>query len=86
MKKIKIYSLVHCPYCVRAKDLLFRYEIPYEEILAEEMPDQEVQALFKRSGMRTFPQIFADEELIGGFTELKKLDDTVGIRNFLGAH
>ena len=83
MKDIVIYSLVHCPYCVRAKDLLNRHGIPYNEILAEDLPRDEVENLFSRSKMRTFPQIFAGNELVGGFTELKKLDDEIGIKKFL---
>ena len=82
-KKITIYSLVHCPYCVRAKELMNRNQVSYTELIAENMPQNEVDELLKKSGMRTFPQIFANDELIGGFTELKALDDKVGIRNFL---
>lgn len=83
MKEITIYSLVHCPYCVRAKDLLSRNNIAFKEIIADELPNEEIDKLFAKSGMRTFPQIFASQELIGGYTELKKLDDSVGIKSFL---
>ncbi len=82
-KLITIYSLTYCPYCVRAKELLKRNSVAYTEFIAEEMPQEKVDELLKRSGMRTFPQIFANDELIGGFTELKALDDKIGIRQFL---
>lgn len=85
MKAVTIYSLVHCPYCVRAKDLLKSKGVAYQEIIAENLPREEVDALFARSGMRTFPQIFADDQLIGGFTELKALDDKIGVVKFLSA-
>lgn len=83
MKEITIYSLVHCPYCVRAKDLLCRNKIPYQEIIADELPKTEVDGLFSRSGMRTFPQIFASNELIGGYAELKKIDESIGLQSYL---
>lgn len=83
MKEVTIYSLVHCPYCVRAKDLLSRNKIPFQEIVADELPRAEIDELFARSGMRTFPQIFASDELIGGYSELKKIDDSVGLESYL---
>ncbi|MGE3610665.1 MAG: glutaredoxin domain-containing protein [Bacteriovoracaceae bacterium] len=83
MKEITIYSLVHCPYCVRAKDLLSRNNIPFKEVIADELPRPEIDKLFTRSGMRTFPQIFATNDLIGGYSELKELDDTIGLKAYL---
>ncbi len=83
MKEVTIYSLVHCPYCVRAKDLLSANNIPFKEIVADELPRAEIDKLFARSAMRTFPQIFVAEKLIGGFSQLKELDDTIGIIKFL---
>lgn len=83
MKDVTLYSLVHCPYCVRAKDLLSRNGVAYEEIVVDDLPRDEVDKILARSGMRTFPQIFAGSELIGGFAELKKVDDSVGIKTYL---
>ena len=72
--KVTVYTMNHCPYCVRAKRLLAERGIPFEEQLVEEEDDSQWEALYKRSGMRTMPQIFAGEKLIGGYTELAKLD------------
>lgn len=83
MKTITIYSLVHCPYCVRAKDLLSRNNIPFTEIIADKLPRDEIDKLFAKSGMRTFPQIFASDELIGGFSELKKVEESFGLKEYL---
>lgn len=79
MKSVTIYSLVHCPFCVRAKELLSRNGIPFTEIIADELPADEVEKLFARSGMRTFPQIFVSDTILGGYSELKKLDDSIGL-------
>jgi len=68
-----MYSWGACPFCVRAKDLLNRKGIPFEEINLDGK-DAELQALRARTGQRTVPQIFIDGKLIGGFTELAALD------------
>lgn len=83
MENVTIYSLTHCPYCVRAKDLLSRNGITFKEIIADELPRDEVEKLFARSGMRTFPQIFISDKILGGFSELKELDDSVGLKSHL---
>lgn len=74
MKKVQVYTMRYCPYCVRAKQLLTQRGIPFEEILVEDDDDAQWDALFKRSGMKTMPQIFHGSDLIGGYTELAALD------------
>jgi glutaredoxin 3 len=74
MKKVTVYTTEYCPYCVRAKDLLKRRGIAYEEVMLDEDDDQAWDELQKRSKMMTVPQIFGGENLIGGYTELAALD------------
>ena len=73
MSKIKVYTKDFCPYCVKAKDLLKKKNLEFEEINLEGKFD-EINALKEKTGMRTLPQIFIDEKLVGGFSELQKLD------------
>ncbi len=73
MPKVTIYTTEYCPYCLRAKSLLKSRNIPYEEINLEGK-DSELMALKNRTGLRTVPQIFVDDALIGGYNELKELD------------
>lgn len=73
MPKVTVYSTEYCPYCSRAKALLKSKNIPFEEINLEGK-DDELNALKKRTGMRTVPQIFFDDALVGGYQELKSLD------------
>jgi len=73
MKEFKVYTTAYCPYCVRAKELLKSKNIEFEEINLEGKDDERV-ALMKKTGMRTVPQIFKGEELIGGYTELAEMD------------
>jgi glutaredoxin 3 len=73
MEKVRIYTMRYCPYCVRAKELLKQREIPFTEILVEEDDDAQWEALYRLSKMRTMPQIFSGEKLIGGYNELAAL-------------
>ena len=84
MAKVTIYSKDPCPYCVAAKALLTQRGIPYEEIKIPLENDEEWKALFKRSGMRTVPQIFHGEALIGGFDSLTKLDKKDSLESLKG--
>ena len=60
MARVVIYTKDHCPYCVTAKSLLERREIPFEEINIQQWSIEKVEELTARSGMRTVPQIFFD--------------------------
>lgn len=73
MATIQIHTTAYCPYCVRAKDLLKRKGLAFEEVNLEGKFD-ELKALKERTGHRTVPQIFIDGKMIGGFTELAALD------------
>jgi glutaredoxin 3 len=71
--KVIMYTKTFCPYCVRAKDLLNSKGIKVVEINLENKPD-ELAALKQRTGLMTVPQIFINEKLIGGFSDMAALD------------
>jgi glutaredoxin 3 len=73
MAKVVIYSKVVCPYCVRAKTLLKNKNIDFEEIMVDDKPDV-YQQLKEKTGMMTVPQIFINDELVGGYTDLADMD------------
>ena len=70
MKAI-VWSKDQCPYCVQAKALLESRGIEYEERNINNGWDKD-DLLSAVPGARTLPQIFLDEELVGGFNELRK--------------
>ena len=70
MKAI-VWSKDQCPYCDRAKALLKSRNIEFEERNVSQDWTRE-QLLEAVPNARTVPQIFLDEELVGGFTELRK--------------
>ena len=69
--KAVVWSKNQCPYCVQAKSLLEIKGIEYEERNVQEDWTKE-QLLEAVPTARTLPQIFLDDNYIGGFTELKK--------------
>jgi glutaredoxin 3 len=74
--KAVIWSKYHCPYCDQAKALLTQKGIQFEERKIGDGYTKE-DLLEAVPSARTVPQIFLGEELIGGFTELKKRLDNV---------
>ena len=73
MTRVKLYTTMTCPFCIRAKRLLEARGIPFEEIDVGH-DDALREEIMQRSGRRTVPQIFIDERSIGGFEELAALD------------
>ena len=71
--RVRMYTTLICPYCIRAKMLLKAKGVAWEEI--DVSGDHEARTwLVKTTGRRTVPQIFIGEESIGGFEELRALD------------
>ena len=74
MKPVKIYSKQPCPYCVKAKAFFDSKSINYEEIDLTHDHDA-LARLVEKTNMRTVPQIFIDDQLIGGCDDLLRLDE-----------
>ena len=70
MKAI-VWSKTPCPYCDQAKALLKMKGIEFEERNITEGTWTKEQLMEAVPNARTVPQIFLDEQLIGGFTELR---------------
>ena len=70
MKAI-VWSKYHCPYCDQAKALLSQKGIAFEEKKIGDGYTRE-DLLEAVPTARTLPQIFLDDKLIGGFTELQR--------------
>ncbi|MGG6296570.1 glutaredoxin 3 [Leptolyngbya sp. AN02str] len=72
--KVEIYTWSMCPFCVRAKALLDRKQVDYTEYCID--GDEAARAgMAKRSnGRRSLPQIFIDDQHVGGCDDLHALD------------
>lgn len=74
MAKITIYSKDPCPYCVRAKNFLDEKGVSYDVIDLTDKPE-EIDRIKNETGWRTVPIILIDGKLVGGYTDLKALDE-----------
>lgn len=73
---VVVYTTTVCPYCVRAKQLLQRKNVAYKEINLNTEPSEVRTELMARTKHRTVPQIFINEQFIGGFDQLYALERT----------
>ena len=75
MKKVIIYTGPLCNFCSAAKHLLSKKKISYEEIDIGNDDRKREEMLKKSNGAKTVPQIFIGEKHIGGYVELKALEN-----------
>ncbi|HWH15550.1 MAG TPA: glutaredoxin 3 [Miltoncostaeaceae bacterium] len=73
MPNIVMYTSQVCPYCTRAKALLTRKGVAFEERMIGLDPDGR-QRLVELTGRRTVPQVVVDDEVLGGWDEISALD------------
>lgn len=74
MAKVLMYKKDPCPYCDRAINFMNARGIEYEVIDLTNQQD-EIDRIKQETGWRTVPIILIDGQLIGGYTDLKALDD-----------
>ncbi len=72
--KIEIYSGDYCPYCVRAKSLLKKRGLNFIEYNVQQEPEKRVEMMKRSNGGRSIPQIFINDQHVGGCDELYALD------------
>ncbi len=74
MPKVEIYSSMLCPFCYRAKKLLTEKGADFEEIDVTMNAGRKREMVQRAGGRTSVPQIFIDDEHIGGCDELHALD------------
>ena len=84
MQPIRMYTTRWCGYCVRAKALLRSRGLPFEEVSLDDDPAFR-QTLYDLTGGWTVPQITIGDEVIGGYTELWRLDRSGRLREKVAA-
>lgn len=75
MASVQVYTTEYCPYCVRAKALLKRKGVAFDEIDVTYDAVAREEMVELAGGRRTVPEIFINGRIIGGYDELKALDD-----------
>lgn len=74
MARVLMYTTAVCPYCIRAEQLLHHRGVTgIEKIRVDLQPELRV-AMMERTGRRTVPQIYINDEHVGGYDDLAALD------------
>ncbi len=74
MATVEIYTSKTCPYCIKAKQLLESKGIKYQEYHADEKLEVAQESVRRSGGKVTVPQIFIDNNHVGGCDELYALE------------
>jgi glutaredoxin 3 len=74
-----MYTTAVCPYCINAERLLLAKGVKeINKIRVDLQPEQRI-VMMEKTGRRTVPQIYIDEQHVGGFDELRALDRAGGL-------
>lgn len=71
---IIIYTKAYCPFCVRAKAILEHKGATYTEFKIDEQPELRSEMIQRANGGSTVPQIFINQQHIGGCDDLMALE------------
>ena len=83
MKNIIMYTGPMCNFCDAAKRLFLRNNIKYEEIDITSKDGLRDEMIKKSNGKRTMPQIFFDDQHVGGYVELRALEKENKLKDLL---
>ena len=83
MKSVTIYTGPLCNYCDAAKRLLTRNKVEYKEINIATVEGAMDEMITKANGKRTIPQIFFDEQHMGGYDEVRALEKENKLQDLL---
>lgn len=81
--KIKLYGNASCGYCAAARMLLKKNGLDYEDIPVSD-DEQAYAEMRERSGSTSVPQIFINDQAIGGFNELYELAESGELDELIG--
>ena len=83
MKSVTIYTGPLCNYCEAAKKLLARNSVEYKEINISTTDGAMNEMITKANGKRTIPQIFFDNQHIGGYDDVRALEKENKLQDLL---
>lgn len=82
MANVVMYSTGYCPYCTRARALLDDKNLAFHDIRVDEKPELRIE-MQERSGRNTVPQIFINDQHIGGCDDLFALEEANKLNELL---
>jgi len=71
---VEIYTWSSCPFCIRAKGLLDKKGVEYNEYCIDGDRDAREEMAARANGKTSVPQIFIDDRHIGGCDDIYALD------------
>jgi glutaredoxin 3 len=74
MPKVVMYSTRFCPYCVRARMLLEKKGVEFTDIRVDSEPQLRDEMMSRAGGRSSVPQIFINDEHVGGCDDLYELE------------
>lgn len=74
MSQVEMYTKAFCPFCDRAKALLQQKGVEFSEYAIDAQPQLREEMIARAHGGWTVPQIFINDQHIGGCTELVALE------------
>jgi glutaredoxin 3 len=74
MPQVLMYTTATCPYCVNAERLLRSKGVEHIDKVRVDLDPQKRVEMMERSERRTVPQIWIGEQHVGGFDDLRALD------------
>ena len=83
MAKVDVYTTTYCPYCVRAKTLLKSKGVAFNEIDVTNDEALRAKMVEMSGGRRTVPEIFINDKIVGGYDELRALNDAGKLEGLL---
>ncbi len=83
MSRVQMYCTKACPYCQRAEQLLRKRGIRFEKIRVD-LSKGKLREMLKRSRRDSVPQIFINDNHIGGYDELARLDKRGQLQKLVG--
>ncbi len=81
--RVRMYATAFCPYCVRARRMLQRKGVTWEEISIDGDRDR-FQEMIQLANRTTVPQIFIGDTHVGGYDDMAALDRAGKLDPLLG--
>ena len=83
--KVEVYTWRTCPYCISAKELLEQKNVEFIEYRIDGDESARSQMAKRADGRRSVPQIFIDDQHVGGCDDLYYLDSQGKLDQLLAA-
>jgi len=85
MANIVMYTTASCPFCMNAERLLLSKGVKEINKIRVDLEPELRITMMEKTGRRTVPQIYIDDQHIGGFDDLRALDLAGGLEPLLAA-